>query len=88
MTMEEIFYWKKELRRLSREFVKVWKHCPKCGEKWTSIGWDSESDHERLIVECRNSHLFFADDLFWLYSSDDDEVYAPKKEVVADACEA
>jgi len=51
------------------------------------IAWDAESDHELLIVECRNSHLFHADDLFWLYSLDDDEVYAPK-EVVADACEA
>ena len=87
MTLQEIAYWKQELRRVSCEFLQVWQQCPKCGAKWVDIAWDAESDHEHLIVECRNSHLFHADDLFWLYSLDDDEVYAPK-EVVADACEA
>jgi len=88
MTLQEIFFWKTELKRVSQEFRKVWKCCPKCNAEWVDIGWDAESDHEHLLVECRNSHLFHADDLFWLYSLDDDEVFAPKEEVVADACEA
>ena len=87
MTLQEIFFWKTELKRVSQEFRKVWKCCPKCNAEWVDIGWDAESDHELLIVECRNSHLFHSDDLFWLYSLDDG-VYAPNEEVVADACEA
>jgi len=76
MTLQEITHWKEELRRVSCEFLRTWKRCPKCGTKWVDIAWDAESDHEYLIVECHNSHLFRADDLFWLYSLDDDEVYA------------
>ena len=92
MTLQEIFFWKTELERVSQEFRKVWKCCPKCNAEWVDIGWDAESDHEHLLVECRNEHLFRVDiDTFWLFDLDDlslEGVYAPKEEVVADACEA
>jgi len=77
MTMEEITYWKRELRRIVREFLQTWRTCPKCGSKWENFSWDAESDHEFIFVECKSSHLFRADDQFWLYEYDGIGVYVP-----------
>jgi hypothetical protein len=80
---QEILFWKRELRRLSQEFLRRWKKCPRCGSKWADIAWDAESDHEILLVECRSGHLFRADDQFWLFDCDDYSdagVYVPSKE--------
>jgi hypothetical protein len=84
MTVQEITHLKRELRRVSYEFLQVWRKCPRCGAKWADIAWDAESDHEWLIVECRNGHLFRADEEFWLfdYNGKDCEsgVYVPSED--------
>jgi hypothetical protein len=58
----------------------VWQQCPRCGAKWADIAWDAESDHEFLLVECRNRHLFRADEQFWLFDYDGSGVYVPSEE--------
>jgi hypothetical protein len=85
MTVQEILHWKQELRRVRQEFLQVWKKCPRCGAKWADIAWDAESDHEWLIVECKNRHLFRANEEFWLFDYDrkNPGVYAPSEEVRA-----
>jgi len=82
MTVQEILHWKQELRRVRQEFLQVWQKCPKCGAKWIDASWDAESDHEFLLVECRNGHLFRADEEFWLFDCDDHSdagVYVPSE---------
>ena len=80
MTVQEILHWKQELRRISQEFLRRWKRCPKCGAKWVDVSWDAESDHEFLLVECRGGHLFRVDEQFWLFDYDDSGVYVPSEE--------
>jgi hypothetical protein len=83
MTVQEIFHWRTELRRIRQEFLQVWRQCPKCGAKWADIAWDAESDHEFLLVECRSGHLFRADEQFWLFDCDDysdSGVYVPSED--------
>jgi hypothetical protein len=79
MTAQEILFWKRELRRLSQEFLRRWKKCPRCGSKWADIAWDAESDHEILLVECNGHHLFRVDEQFWLFDYDGSGVYVPSE---------
>jgi uncharacterized Zn ribbon protein len=67
------------LRRLSQEFLRRWKKCPRCGSKWADIAWDAESDHEILLVECNGHHLFRVDEQFWLFDYDGSGVYVPSE---------
>jgi len=78
MTVQEILHWKQELRRVRQEFLHVWQLCPLCSAEWADIAWDAESDHEFLLVECHNGHLFRVDEQFWLFDYDDSGVYAPE----------
>ena len=79
MAAQEIQFWKRELRRLSQEFLRRWKKCPRCGSKWADIAWDAESDHEILLVECNGHHLFRVDEQFWLFDYDGSGVYVPSE---------
>jgi len=79
MTLREIFFWKRELARVKQEFRQEWSHCPKCGSNWNSISWDAESDHEFLLVECQNRHLFRVNEDFWLFGYEDDAVFVPEE---------
>jgi hypothetical protein len=79
MTVQEITHLKRELRRVSHEFLQVWRKCPRCCAKWADIAWDAESDHEFLLVECHSGHLFRVDEQFWLFDYDDSGVYVPSE---------
>jgi len=89
--MQEIYYWKRQLKLIREDLRKVWQHCPKCGAAldFEGLAWDAESDRHFLFIECANEspshrHLFRVDEEFFLYSIEGDEVFAPK-EVVCDA---